>query len=253
MTTHNRKNIQVADSKLAQTGESSADNNITQDEFVGSVENLTSSVDPAHDSVVPYGVVYGRHRGRMGTNSLPLLSLQPRQVFTFRYRRTDSTQQFDVSVGDLARSLVAAASSSTYRYIIRTFRIRHVTVRAAAAAIGEQANCSLQYLGQNTNEIEYRDYTMKIDENAMVSRPPPRMSLASYWHDVTNDSLDAPLFRIISFGGGELFVDVKLEYLTDVDRYVNFTLSGGTGLDPGGIYKGPLASGLEAIGGTRLE
>jgi len=225
-----------------------------QDEFIGSVENLSASAPPSSFSVVPYGTVYGRRRAGGGGNSLPLISLQPRQTHVFRYKRTnDAANSFTIDVGDVARALVSAASANSYRYIMRTFRVRHVTVRASALSVGATANCSLQYLGQNTNEITYRDNTIKIDENAMVSRSPPRFSLASFWHDVETDNLNTPLFEITSFGGGELFVDMKLEYLTDVDRYVPFTLSGGTALDPGGLYKGHLATDLEAEGGQRLN
>jgi hypothetical protein len=93
---------------------------------------------------------------------------------------------------------------------------------------------------------------MKIDNNAVVCRAPPRFSLASFWHDVTSENLDAPLFEIGYFGDGQLYVDVQLEFLLDVDRYVNFALAGGTALNPGGLYKGPLADGLVATGGQRL-
>jgi len=156
----------------------------------------------------------------------------------------------------LAKAYVAAATTTTYRYVIRTFRVKRVTVRGSLGAVGGANTVALRFVGQNTNEVRYLDNTLKIDENAMVSRTPPKMSLASFWHDVESADLATEVFSVEYFGTGELFVDVELEYLLDLDRYISYTLSGGTGLNLGGLYKGNLAgtatSGLVAIGGVRL-
>jgi len=209
--------------------------------------------------ILPVGSVLQRRsskgRGRAG-NALPVIKVEPHVHQTFRYTRVGTGNNYAVTVGDLARAYVASASASTYRYVIRTFRLKRVTVRGSIGAVGGTNTVALRFVGQNTNEVRFLDNTLKIDENAMVSRTPPKMSLASFWHDVESAELATEVFSIEYFGTGELFVDVELEYLLDLDRYISFTLSGGTGLNVGGLYKGNLAgtatNGLVAIGGVRL-
>jgi len=221
---------------------------VEEDEFEGSLDKL-GDPEPAQ-SVASYGTKL-RIRGA-GANSVPVICLEPRVHHTFRYQRNDAGNFYSATVGDVARALVAAATTTTYRYIMRTFRIKRVTVRGSTGAIGTASTCSLRFLGANTNEMRYQDATLKPDDNCMVSRAPPRMSLASFWHDVESSTLSDALFEVEYFGTGFLFVDVALEFLIDVDRYVSFTLSGGTGLNLGGLYKGALANGLVATGGERL-
>lgn len=221
------------------------------DEFCGSVENLTID-NPADVGLMSFGTRM-RRRGKGSGNSLPVISMEPRVHHTYRYQREDTANSYTVTVGDVANAIVSAATANTYRYIMRTLRVKKVTLRASTGSIGTSASVALRYLGANTNELRYQDVTMKIDSNAVVCRAPPRFSLASFWHDVTTDNLDTPLFEIGYFGDGRLFVDVQLEFLIDVDRYVNFALAGGTALNAGGLYKGPLATGLVATGGQRLQ
>jgi hypothetical protein len=174
----------------------------------------------------------------------------------FRYKRVGTTSAFTITVGDVANAIVSAASSTSYRYIMRTFKIHKVTARGSAGAVGDAATVGLRYLGENTRELRLMDHTMKIDDNAMVSQAPPLLSLASFWHDVETDTLETPIFELTYFGDGEFFVDLHMTFLIDVDRYTTYSLSGGSALDTGGIYKGPLhgtsTDGLTAIGGTRL-
>jgi hypothetical protein len=210
-------------------------------------------------SVLPRGMAMARRskgRGAGAGNSLPVINVEPHMHMTFRYERIGTGNTYPVTVGDLARCFVAAASGSTYRYMVRTFRVKHVTIRGSTGSVGEAASVSLRYVGQNTNEVRLLDQTIKIDNNAVVSRAPPRMSLASFWHDVESAELSTEVFDIVYFGSGQLYVDVSMEILLDVDRYISFTLSGGTGLATGGVYKGALSgtntSGLAASGGTRL-
>jgi len=215
------------------------------------VENLSADAPLVDVGIMSYGTRMKR-RGRGSGNSLPMITLEPRVHHLFRYQREDTANSYTVNVGDLAKAIVAASTSTTYRYIMRTLRVKKVTLRGSTGTIGTSATCGLRYLGANTNEVRYQDTTAKIDVNAVVSRVPPRFSLASFWHDVTNETLSTPLFEITYFGTGELYVDLQMEFLMDIDRYVNFSLSGGTALDVGGLYKGPLATGLLAAGGKRL-
>lgn len=220
-----------------------------RDEFVGSVENLTDA--PSAYQVLPFGTRMMRRRG--AGNNIPLITLEPRVHHVFRYSRTSTNSSWTVDLQDVASAHVASASSNTYRFIMRTFRIKKVAVRGSIAAVGSQATVSLRFLGANTNEIRYQDATFKVDSNAMVVRKPPRFSLASFWHDVTDEALNTELFQIDSSGTGELYVDLHLEYLLDVDRYVNFAVSApNAGLNPGGLYKGSLGTGLDPVGGTSL-
>jgi hypothetical protein len=209
--------------------------------------------------VVPHGVqLTRRRRGARGAgNSLPVLNSEPHVHMTFRYKRVGTGGEYSVTVGDVANCIVAAASTTSYRYIMRTFRIKHVTLRGSSGAVGDDASIGLRFVGQNTNEIRLMDQTLKIDENAYVSRAPPRMSLASFWHDVESSELSTEIFSVNYFGSGEFFVDMAIEFLIDVDRYITYALSGGTALQTGGIYKGPLSGtstdGLVAVGGVRLQ
>lgn len=227
----------------------SSESKFERDDFVGSVENLTME-DPLAHQVLQFGTRM-RRKQRGSGNNVPLITLEPKVHHVFRYIR-ESGNTWNVDVGDVARAIVAAASATTYRYIMRTFRIKKVTIRGSIGAVGSQTTVSLRYLGANTNELRYQDSTFKVDSNAVVSRAPPKFSLASFWHDVTNDTLSTPLFELVFYGDGQCYIDVHLEFLIDVDRYVTFTLAGGTALNPGGLYKGSLTTGLIAVGGTRL-
>jgi hypothetical protein len=139
---------------------------------------------------------------------------------------------------------------------MRTFKVQNVTIRGSNGSVGSSCSVGLRYLGENTRELKFLDNTLKIDENAMVSEKPPRFSLASFWHDVESATLSTPLLEIFYFGGGEFYVDLEIVYLIDVDRYISFTLSGGSGLNQGGLYKGNLSgttsNGLLPTGGERL-
>jgi hypothetical protein len=214
--------------------------------------------------VMPRGTVMrgrangGRARGggKATSNSLPAIPVEPSVSTVFRYQRAGTANSYVITVGDIAKAVVAAASATTYRYMIRTFKIQCVTLRGSAGAVGSSAAVSLRYLGTNTSEQRILDNSSKIDVNAMVRRTPPRYSLASFWHDVESDTLSTPLIEVTYFGTGELFLDLALTYLIDVDRYIDFTLAGGTGLNNGGLYKGNLSgsltNGLIPTGGQRL-
>jgi len=231
-----------------------------EDEYMVPDPELVMLAQPGISAnVLPHGTKLarrGRGSARGAGNSLPVLNTEPHVHQTFRFKRAGTRNSYSITVGDLANVLVAAAGTSSYRYLMRTFRVKHVTIRGSTGAVGDSATVNLRFVGQNTNEIRYMDQTMKIDVNAMVSRTPPKMSLASFWHDVESAELSTEVFDIQYFGDGELFVDVTLEFLIDVDRYITFSLPGGTGLQAGGVYKGPLegsnTDGLIAIGGTRL-
>jgi hypothetical protein len=227
-----------------------------QDEFTGSIENLEASplAGPFTGRVMQYGnrssnVGHKKNRSRQYSNSLTVLSAEPRVHYTARYKRS-SGNVYDVDIAGIAKAIVASSATTTYRPIIRAFRIKEVTVRGSTGAIGDSASVGLRYLGTNTNEINHIDDTMKIDVNAMVSKKPPMNSLASFWHDVVSEELNTKLFTVQYFGTGEFYVDMSFEFLIDVNRYVNYSLSGGTGLVTGGIYRGPLATGLDAVGVT---
>jgi hypothetical protein len=197
----------------------------------------------------------GKRRGGQ-PNGLPVIQVEPHVTTIFRYSRVGTGNNYVVTIGDVAKAIVAAATSSTYRHVMRTFRIKRVTVRGTIGSVGNAATTSIRYVGQNTNEVRYMDNTLKIDENALVSRVPPKMSLASFWHDVESATLTDELFEVDYFGDGQFYVDVHLEYLLDVNRYITYTLSGGSGLAVGGIYRGELSgtttNGLIAQGGSRL-
>lgn len=227
----------------------SSESNTERDEFVGSVENITDA--PSAYQVYSFGTRMMRRRG--AGNNIPLITLEPRVHHVFRYQKSGETSAWTVDLQNVAEAHVAASAANQYRFIMRTFRIKKVAVRGSIANVGSQATVSLRFLGANTNEIRYQDATFKVDSNAMVVRTPPRFSLASFWHDVTNEALATQLFQIDSSGTGELYVDLHLEYLLDVDRYINFSLSAPTGgLNSGGLYKGPLGEGLIPVGGTSL-
>jgi hypothetical protein len=150
------------------------------------------------------------------------------------------------------RSIVSANSATTFRPIFRTARIVKVAVRGSAGEIGEDAEVGLRFVGANTNEARIIDSTAKIDENAVVERAPPRMSLAGFWQDFESSEVNSNLAIITYFGTGELYVDLTIEMVMDVARYGTFSLSGGSGLTTGAIYLGDLATGLDPVGGTSI-
>jgi hypothetical protein len=226
-----------------------------QDEFTGSIENLetTPLTGPYTGRVMQYGtrssnVGRKKNRSRQYSNSLTVLSAEPHVHYTARYKRSDTGNVYNVDVAGIAKAIVASSTTTAYRPVIRCFRIKEVTVRGSTGAIGDSASVGLRFLGTNTNEINHIDDTMKVDVNAMVAKKPPTNSLASFWHDVVTEELNTLLFTVQYFGTGEFYVDVSIEFLIDVNRYVNYSLSGGTGLITGGVYRGDLSPGLEPVG-----
>lgn len=222
------------------------------DEFTGSLDNLPSlnTPNPYTGSVLAFGsrTVGNGRRAKKSGNSLPILHAEPHVSYTARYKRSNTSNVFDVEVSGLAKILVAASTATTFRPIIRAFRIKCIVVRGSVGAVGDSASVGLRFLGTNTNEINFLDDTMKIDNNAKISRKPPKMSLASFWQDVETTDLTTKLFTVQYFGTGELYVDVVLDFIIDVNRYVNYSLSGGVGLNTGGIYRDALAPGLDPVG-----
>lgn len=197
--------------------------------------------------MLPTGVKMSK--SRRSSNSIPTLPLEPTIHHTFRYVRS-SGNDYTVTTSNIVRCLMAAQTTTQARPIFRTLRIKKVTARASTT-IGDTASVTLRYLGTNTNEIGYMDQTMKVDVNAMVSRKPPNMSLASFWIDVDVSDLNTELFKIFFAGSGQLYVDIQVEAIIDCTRYVNYSLNVGTGMDPGGIYASDLATGLVPVGRTR--
>ena len=222
------------------------------DEFIGSVENLEDAPQGlVVHNMIPYGSRMAR-RKRGGSNSIPPLRAEPVFQHTFRYKRSDTGNTYDLTVGSLIRSIVSANGSTTFRPIFRTARIVKVAVRGSAGAIGEDAEVGLRFVGANTNEARIIDSTAKVDENAMVERAPPRMSLAGFWQDFESSEINETLAIISYFGTGELYVDLTIEAVMDVARYGTYSLSGGSGLTTGAIYLGNLDTGLDPVGGTSV-
>jgi hypothetical protein len=184
---------------------------------------------------------------RPSNNGLPQMSANPKLTYTFRYKTTGDGN-VNVKVSDLARSMVAASSSNSFRYLFRTVKLEHVAIRAAASSVGESATVKLQFLGENTDETTYMDSTMRIDHNACVSRRPPKFSLASFWHDVTSSTdNEKSLFNVSTStaGGADTYVDVTIHAVYDEQRYIDYVISNNSlsGLNAGGLYYGNLSEG----------
>jgi hypothetical protein len=225
------------------------------DEFELSLETMNSQAESVamsiRDSVMPFGTRV-RRRGGGGSNSLPVLRTEPYVSYVARYKRSTGNV-YTITVQGLAKVLVSANATTTFRPLIRAFKIKKITIRGSAGAVGETGSVGLRYLGTNTNETNHMDETMKIDENAMVSKPPPRFSIAAFWHDIVSEELTTELASIQYFGTGNFYVDVHLDVLIDTNRYVNYSLSGGSGLVTGGVYRGNLATGLVPVGVSAAE
>jgi hypothetical protein len=226
-----------------------------KDDFTGSLENLGDPLQqsPYLGRVMEYGSrasnVGRRRRGQVrSSNSLEVLPAEPHVSYTARYKRSGTGNVYNIDIAGFAKTVVASSATTTYRPCIRAFRIKEITVPGSTGAVGDSASVGLRYLGTNTNETLHIDDTMKIDVNAMVTRKPPRFSLASFWHDVVSEDINTPLVTVQYFGTGEFYVDVQLEFIIDVNRYVNYSLSGAVGLVTGGIYRGDLTAGLEPVG-----
>jgi hypothetical protein len=181
-------------------------------------------------------------------NGLPTLRANPTMGYIFRYVSTgDVTGGIVIKISDLARSMVVASASDAFRYLFRAIKLNRVTVRSAPGTIGGTSNVGIQFRGENTNEVTIMDQSTRVDHNAMVSRIPPRLSLASFWHDVTNTTDDEKdLFSIYAHntGDGTSYVDIHLSVVFDENRYINYTTQNGTlsGLAIGGTYYGNLST-----------
>lgn len=208
--------------------------------------HLTNEYNTVPVGVHMMNVKKGKKGRTLGTsNGLSTISANPRLTYCFRYS-TDGDGTSNVKVSDLARSMVAASANTAFRYLFRTIKIARVTIRGSAGAIGGSTTVSLKFLGENTDETTYMDSTMKVDTNAMVSRAPPRFSLASYWHDITSSTdNEKTLFQLTtkSTGAGVTFVDLHLNAVFDEERYIDYTISNNAlNLNAGGIYYGRLSS-----------
>lgn len=202
-------------------------------------------------STVPYGVhlTHGGKRMKRSkgiSNGLNTIAANPRLTYCFRYTATGDGAS-TVKVSDIARSMVAASTSTSYRYLFRTVKIHNVVIRGSCGVIGGSTTVSLKFLGDNTDETTYMDSTMKVDTNAIVARPPPKLSLASFWHDVTsNTDNEKALFKVStkSTGNGVTYVDLHLTAVLDEERYIDYTIQNNVlSLDAGGIYYGRLSAG----------
>lgn len=183
-------------------------------------------------------------------NGLPTLRANPTMGYIFRYVSDGDIGALNgltVKISDLARSMVAASDGDAFRYLFRAIRLNRVTIRSAPGTIGGTANVGIQFRGENTNEVTIMDQSTRVDHNAMVSREPPRLSLASFWHDVTNTTDDEKtLFAIYANndGNGVTYVDVHLSVVFDENRYINYTIQNNSlsGLNRGGTYYGNLTA-----------
>jgi hypothetical protein len=192
----------------------------------------------------------GQRRVIEARNGLPTLRANPTMGYIFRYVTTGditAISGFTVKISDLARAMVVASASDAFRYLFRAVKLNRVTIRSAPGTIGGTASVGIQFRGENTNEVTIMDQSTRVDHNAMVSRTPPRLSLASFWHDVTNTTDDEKdLFAIYSNndGDGTTYVDVHLSVVFDENRYINYTTQNGTlsGLATGGTYYGNLST-----------
>lgn len=182
-------------------------------------------------------------------NGLPTLRANPTMGYIFRYvcdGDVGAINGLNVKISDLARSMVVATASDAFRYLFRAVKLNRVTVRSSPGTIGGTASVGIQFRGENTNEVTIMDQSTRVGHNAMVSRTPPRLSLASFWHDVTNTTDDEKdLFALYASndGNGVSYVDVHLSVVFDENRYINYTTQNGslTGLATGGTYYGNLS------------
>jgi hypothetical protein len=191
----------------------------------------------------------GMRRVGEARNGLPTLRANPTMGYIFRYRSSgdiaeDQAQQ--VKISDIARSMVAAVDGDSYRYLFRAVRLNKVTIRSAPGSIGGSASVGIQFRGENTNEVTIMDQSTRVDHNAIVSRTPPRLSLASFWHDITNTTDDEKvLFSIFtnSSGTGISYVDMHVSVVFDEYRYINYIIQNNSlsGLNAGGLYYGNLS------------
>lgn len=186
-------------------------------------------------------------------NSMPMLSAEPTIKHTFRYRRSDVGSLYNITLRDLTTMLVMGATNTTYRPVFRALRLLNVAVRGSIGAVGETSTVSIRYTGVgdfgNTNEQKYMDSTNKVDHNAMVHRKPPRMSLASFWHDPNDVSLGYTVFQVEYNGTGECYMDITIQAVLDLNVHVNFLLGSGTGIVPGRMYGGGPSNGAwETVG-----
>lgn len=237
------------------------DNNIIIDVHDGSdldtalVTYQSSSMMPSR-TITPkkYKMVKGK-KGKMtkkpvfqarNGNGLPTLPANPSMTFTFRYV-TSGSGSATVKVSDLARSMVAATSGDSFRYLFRTIKLNRVTIRGSAGEVGADCTVKMRWLGENTNEITHMDSTIRVDHNACLSLAPPRFSLASFWHDVTSSTDNEKELLYVTgqttSNIGVVYVDINMHVIFDEERYIDYTINNGSlsGLNSGGLYFGNMA------------
>lgn len=199
------------------------------------------------------GKTVRRRNSNYVPNSMPMLSAEPTIKHTFRYRRADTSNFYSVTLRDLTAMLVVGATSTTYRPVFRALRLLNVALRGSIGAVGETSTVSIRYTGVgdfgNTNEQKYMDSTNKVDHNAMVHRKPPRMSLASFWHDPNDVTLSYTVFQVEYTGTGECYMDITIQAVLDLNVHVNYLLGGGVNVIPGRVYGGaPVNGAWETVG-----
>lgn len=85
------------------------------------------------------------------------------------------------------------------------------------------------------------DTSVVLDDMAHVSRQPPRLSIASFWHH--SDSADLALKLAWISVAADSVIDMELEYVVD-DTAVNsvYTFTGGSGMTTGVLYYGRIGT-----------
>lgn len=185
------------------------------------------------------------HRKRRTRNALrypPTLraELKGRQVF--RYTGT-AAMEADITVANLLKTVGAASGSTAVRPIFTSIRLLRISIWTPVQAIGSAPTfCALRYEGTNTDDTTHYDTSAVADDMAHVSKPPPRNSVASFWHhsDLADTSLKLAWVSL----GPDSVVDMHVEYVVD-DNAVNsvYTYTGGSGMTAGCLYYGALGSG----------
>lgn len=171
----------------------------------------------------------------------PTLRAEIKSMHTFRFTGTVA-EETDITVKSLLTLVVAANSSSSVRPIFSSVRLVRIGIWTPVQSIGGAATfCALRYEGTNSDDTTHYDTSAVVDDMAHVYKPPPRQSLAGFWHhsDVADLSLKLAWVSL----GPDSVMDITVEFVVD-DTSTNsaYTFTGGSGQTTGTLYYGSIGS-----------
>ncbi len=166
----------------------------------------------------------------------PTIRAELKGTHTFRFTGS-AAQEAYLLLSDLMKLVMGANSSTSARPIFTSVKLKRISIWTPVQAIGASPTfCALRYEGMNTDDTTHFDTSATADDMAHVSMPPPRNSVAGFWHH--SDSSDASTQLAWLSVGADSVVDIEISYVVDDAATANYTFTGGSGMTNGLLYYG---------------